>query len=146
MIAQVPRFVPRGGFGAPRCLIVEQDVQLLALLIELFAGNGYLVETALHGDDLQRVAARFRPQLALIGDGARGTFESGWCAARALRAGAAALPLLMLTSDDQALSEVGSTLRGRMFAAGVRKPFPVNELMAVAGGLCPPGASLDRSA
>lgn len=146
MIARVPQLSPRGGYVVPRCLLVEQDVQLLAVLIELFAGNGYDVETALHGDDLRRIAAESRPRLALIGDGTRGTFENGWRAARALKSASAALPLLMLTSDQQALAELGATLRGRMFAAGFRKPFPVSELLATARRLCPPGSPLERSA
>ena len=146
MIARVPQPTPRRGFGAPRCLIVEQDVQLLAVLVELFANAGYDVDTALDTDDLRRVAAGSRPHLAVIGDGACGTYDLGWRVARALKRVDPALPLIMLTSDYHALAEVGTTLRGRMFAAGLRKPFPVAELLSVAGRLCPPGSSMERSA
>jgi DNA-binding response OmpR family regulator len=146
MIARVPQLASHRGFAAPRCLIVEQDVQLLAVLIELFANAGYDVDNALHDDNWRRVAARIRPHLAVIGDGACGTYDAGWRVARALKHVDAALPLIMLTSDDHALAEVGTTLRGRMFAAGLRKPFPVAELLSVAKRLCPPGNTLDRSA
>jgi len=145
MIARIPQRTLRGT-PAPRCLLVEQDVQLLAVLIELFTDAGYDVDVALPGDDLQQVAAERQPGLALVGDGARGTFDSGWRAARALKNVDATLPLLMLTSDRQALGEVGSTLRGSMFAAGLRKPFPVSELLAAARRLCTPGSPLERSA
>lgn len=150
MIAQIPHRNRRGRYLAPHCLLIEQDVHLLAVLIELFAGAGYDVAVALHGDDLQRAVAESRPRLVVVSDGPCGTFDSGWRAGRALRAADATLPLVMLTSDREALAELGNTPRGSMFAAGLRKPFPVSELLAVARRLCAPGGGwsspLERSA
>lgn len=90
---------------------------------------------------IRALVGRCQPAVAVIGGDRHGSFAAGWQAAQRIAAIVPTLPLVMLTADDGALHEVGLTPRGRRFAAGLRKPFRLDALIAaVAGSLMPPHA------
>jgi hypothetical protein len=90
---------------------------------------GYAVYPTSHADDVVSAAAHCRPAIALISDGPRGLYRAGWRAAAALRAQDPTLRLVMLSTNARAVAEVGQTTRGRLFAAALQKPFPLQDLL-----------------
>ena len=114
-----------------KLLLIERDPLLQSLLIDIFTFAGYDVHAALHWDDLQTIVERFAPDIAVVSGGARGTFAEGWRVARQLRQGTPSLSLVMLSTNEGAVAEVGQTERGRLFDAGMRKPFILDELLAM---------------
>ncbi len=119
-----------------KLLLIERDPLLQSLLIDIFTYAGYDVHPALHGDDLQAKVERFVPDIAVISGGSRGTFAEGWRVARHLRQGAPSLPLVMLSTNGAAVAEVGQTERGRLFDAGMLKPFLLDELLQMVASCC----------
>ena len=119
-----------------RLLLIERDPLLQSLLIDIFTYAGYDVHAALHDDDLETIVVHFAPDIAVISGGTRGTFAEGWRVARQLRQTTPALPLVMLSTNGAAVAEVGQTERGRLFDAGMLKPFMLDELLAMVASCC----------
>ena len=112
-----------------RVLVIEDDEVLQSFLVELLTDAGYDVYTALHDDDVRAIASEVELALVLICGSKRGTFAAGWRVAQTLHEAIPRLPLLMLSTNPDALAEVGKTKRGKMFVAGLPKPFQVESLL-----------------
>src|SRR5687768_878862 len=100
-----------------KLLVSEDDIAIAVLLQQLFADEGYEVAVAYSAAHAIGMASDFRPQVVLVGNDGRGDFEPGWYAAEGLAKLAPELPLIMLSTSDDALDEFGRTERGRRFAA-----------------------------
>ncbi len=82
----------------------------------------------------------------MIGGDSRGSFASGWQTASCIANFDPELPLIMLTTNRTVLEEQGQTARGKLFTAGVLKPFDLDELLVtVAACLELPHAQTDIS-
>lgn len=121
----------------PRVLVFEDEAAVQVLLVELFARAGYQVLTAMPDDCLERVGA-FEPHVVLVGCDSRGTFERGWDVLERLRPLCPDASFIMLSTNYAVVQEVGHTARGRLFDAGLRKPFSVDELLTTAAHRCAP--------
>lgn len=114
----------------PRVLLIEHDATLQTILIDIFTHAGYRVCAAVTLDDVRAMVPWFQPEIVVIAGGMRGAFAAGWQAAQTLVGLDPTLPLVMLTTNRAALAEVGRTERGALFAAGLLKPFVLDELLA----------------
>lgn len=127
----------RSPHHTPRVLVVEDDAAVLMMLTEVLRDQGYCVASAATPEQAQRLVTAFRPQIIVIGTDGRGTFERGWRLAAGLRQEVPGLPLIMVSTSDAAVAEVGMTDRGRLFDAALLKPFRMRELVAHIQGLLP---------
>lgn len=114
-----------------KLLLIESDPLLQLLLLEIFSNAGYDVYPAAHDVDAISVVDEVVPDIAVITGGPRGTFATGWRTAARLHQARGGLPMIMLTTNEGAVREVGQTERGRLFVAGLRKPFAVDELLTL---------------
>ena len=112
--------------GAPRVIVVEDDLSLATALGVGLRGAGYEIVIAEHGDGFDELVRRFRPDLALLDVSLPGDLD-GFQLAKMLRAESDA-PLLFITASD--------SLKDRLagFEVGaddyVVKPFALAELLA----------------
>jgi DNA-binding response OmpR family regulator len=111
-------------------LVIEHDPTVQLILIDMLSHAGYDVRAAISTEDVRSILSRCRPALAVISGGSRGTFASGWRMAQCIAAIDPTLPLIMLTTNQAVLHEVGRTERGCRFVAGLLKPFDLHELLA----------------
>ena len=133
---------------APKILLLEDDPWLETLLLDVFREAGHQVCTATPEDCLFK-AQTFVPDVIVIGCDGRGTFRPGWQVAQILRQVCPNSALIMLSTNWEAVQEVGQTARGRAFDAGLRKPFSITELLqtvAVYRAARPPSARLPGTA
>jgi DNA-binding response OmpR family regulator len=119
-----------------RLLISEDDPVLATMFLQLLGDQGYEVAVAYSPEEAVNVARTFQPQVVLIGNDGRGTFEPGWETAEALSRLMPGTPLIMLSTLDAAVEEVGVTERGRLFRAGFLKPFPFEPFITLIQRLC----------
>ena len=112
-----------------RLLVIEDDALLQTLLAMLLETAGYDVAAALP-DDWPTVCARSVPEIVVVGCDGHGTFEPGWHLAPLLRQALPNAAIIMLSTNTSAVEEVGRSARGRLFDAGVRKPFSADELLS----------------
>jgi DNA-binding response OmpR family regulator len=110
--------------------VVEDDTAVLMMLAEVLRDQGYSVAAADTPEQALTLARTFRPHIGVIGTDRRGTFQRGWHLASGLRQQLPALPLIMVSTSDAAVAELGVTERGRLFDAALLKPFPIAELVA----------------
>ena len=113
---------------APRVLLLEDDPLLQTLLFEVFGAANYQVATATPDDCLGKVQTCV-PDIIVVGCDGRGTFQRGWQVAHSLRPVCPDSAMIMLTTNWDVVQEVGHTARGRIFDAGLRKPFAITELL-----------------
>jgi two-component system, OmpR family, response regulator len=111
---------------APRVLVVEDDAALLDAVESALRGQGYQVRPVADGTDIHRVAAVFRPDLAVL-DIRLPRGPSGLSIARILREHDE-LPIIFLTAADSTQDRLAG------FEAGADdylvKPFVMAELLA----------------
>jgi DNA-binding response OmpR family regulator len=122
--------------GTRRLLITEDDRAIGTMLVELWNDHGYDVTVAYALDQARHLATEFRPHVVLIGNDGRGNFEPGWRMAWSLAELLPQAPLVMLSTSDAAIDEVGLTERGRLFAAAMLKPFTTSRLLSIVDALC----------
>ena len=119
-----------------KLLVSEDDTAIATMLLELLNDEGYEVAVAYSGEQAIRLTRAFRPDVIIIGNDGRGNFEPGWCAARSLAALVPAAPLVMLSTSDAAVEEVGMTERGRLFSVALLKPFATAKFIDLIDMLC----------
>jgi DNA-binding response OmpR family regulator len=112
--------------GAPRVLLVEDDSTLRTALVEVLEREELRVRAVGTGDEAQREAERFRPDVAILDVGLPGSM-SGFDVAAWLR-GRGGTAVLFLTAADA----LDDRLRGFDLGADdyLVKPFAVAELVA----------------
>lgn len=126
-----PRRAPA---SPPRILLVDDDVDLLMVVAEALADEGYVVDTARNGADaLKRVAAA-APELILLDMWM--PVMDGWAFAKALRSRyGRTIPIIVVTAGQDShttAEEVGAD-------TGLRKPFDLETLRrAVRAALAEP--------
>lgn len=120
----------------PKVLLIEDDPALQTLLFDIVSRSGYDVSVAML-DDYLFMVQEIQPTLLLLGCDGRGTFEPGWQIAASLHRSFPDLPIVMLSTNPAVVAEVGQTTRGRLFRAGVRKPFLMDDLLQTLARCCP---------
>ena len=112
--------------SGPRVLVVEDDVDLLAVLERILSGAGYRVRTAEDGDAGLTMALEERPDLVILDVGL--PTKNGMEVTRELRTRGFRSPMLMLT----ARSSVSDKVTGLEAGADdyLPKPFEFPELLA----------------
>ena len=111
-------------------LLIEHDPTVQLILIDMLSHAGYDVGAAVSPEDVRAIFTWCRPAVAVISGGSRGTFATGWQMAQYIAAHDPTLPLIMLTTNQAVLNEVGQTERGRLFVAGLLKPFDLHAFLA----------------
>lgn len=111
-------------------LVIEHDPTVQLILIDMLSHAGYDVRAAVSTDDVRAIFTWCRPTVAIISGGSRGTFATGWRMAKYIAAIDPMLPLIMLTTNQAVLHEVGHTERGHLFVAGLLKPFDLHAFLA----------------
>ena len=109
-------------------LVLEDDPMLERLLLEVLGEAGYQISAATPFDCLGKIQACV-PDVIVIACDDRGTFRCGWQVAYTLRQACPNSALIMLSTNWKAVQEVGHTSRGRIFDAGLRKPFSITALL-----------------
>lgn len=115
--------------SATRVLIAEDHYVIAQLLTDLLQDAGYEVASAMSVDDARRMVDLFEPRVVLIGYNGRGDFAPGWEAAAAVARMGGRLSLVMLSTSENVLAEIGRTRRGRLFSKGLLKPFHLDDLV-----------------
>lgn len=117
----------------PVILVIEDDPPIQGLLRDLFAGEGYQVVLAASGDVGLVALATVRPDLVTLDLDLPGI--SGAVVLKMLREQEATkdLPVVLVSAKEAIPPEVQAQVQ-----AVVRKPFDVDELLAVVRSLLPP--------
>lgn len=115
---------------APTLLVLENDHALQTLIATILRQAGYTVHTMMPQDYLYTVQ-RLSPMLVIVSCDRYGMPIPGWDLAYNLRRELPQALLLMLSTDPEAVEEVGVTVRGQQFMAALRKPFLAEELLAL---------------
>jgi len=116
-----------------RILVVDDDLGIRVSLAALLEAEGFLVETAMNGEQALECIARERPTLVMLD--MRMPIMDGWRFARELRDRGIVLPIVVMTAarDAQAWAdEVAAT-------AFAPKPFDYPELLATLDRICSGG-------
>lgn len=121
---------------APTLLVLETDRALQTLIATILSQAGYTVHTTMPEDYLYTVQ-QLRPILVILNCDRYGMTIPGWDLAYILRREHPQALLLMLSTDPEAVEEVGVTARGRQFSAALRKPFLAEELLALVSRCVP---------
>lgn len=115
---------------APTLLVIDADPALQTLIATIVGQAGYNVHaTTPHA--YQHIAQQIDPAIVIVSCDRYGMATHGWEVAETLRREQPHLPLIMLSTDPDAVQEVGLTTRGRQFVAALRKPFLAEELVAL---------------
>ncbi len=120
----------------PRLLLIEDDAALQTLLVELLELADYDVSVAMAYDYLFMVQET-KPEILVLGCDGDYTFERGWQIARTVRAYDPTTALVLLSTTPSVVKEVGRTPRGKLFVAGLTKPFTLNEFLETLAVCCP---------
>ncbi len=115
---------------ASRILIVDDDPSIRVTLSAFLEAEGYLVGTAINGEDALEHVDRERPTVVLLD--MRMPIMDGWIFARELRARGVEVPLVAMTAAQDArrwAAEIDA-------AAYVAKPFDVELLLSTLDKLC----------
>src|SRR5215207_11761347 len=115
----------RGGTGAPRILIVDDDPNLLVLLADQLRADGFEIQTARDGDEALRRLEAGWPDLLLV-DMMMSRMD-GLTLAREVKA-RADLPIIVLSAIDTADSK--ADLLEEVAEDYVTKPYHYPELRA----------------
>jgi DNA-binding NtrC family response regulator len=116
----------------PHILLIEDDAVLQMLLFDLLSFAEYDVSVAMPHDYLFMVQ-EVRPDVLVLGCDGDYTFDRGWKIAATLHRQYPDLVMIMLSTNIAVVQEVGRSTRGLMFAAGLQKPFAVDDLLQTIG-------------
>lgn len=106
--------------------VVEDDDEIRRLVVGLLSREGYRVEEAQSGADLDAILARTLPELVILDLMLPG--EDGLSICRRLRGHGGAVPILMLTAKSDAIDRVVGLEMGA--DDYLTKPFNPRELVA----------------
>ena len=104
-------------------LVVDDDVEILAMLRDFLEGEGLTVRTAANGAEALEMLDEVAPALILLD--MRMPVLDGWGFAERLRERQSSYPIVVMTAAESArrwAEEIGAT-------GYIAKPFDVNELL-----------------
>jgi DNA-binding response OmpR family regulator len=113
---------------APTLLVIEADSALQTLIATIVSQVGYNVHTTMPEDYLYMVQ-QLDPAGIILSCDPYGMAIPGWDLAYILRCELPRARLIMLSTDPEAVEEVGVTPRGLQFSGALRKPFLAEELL-----------------
>jgi DNA-binding NtrC family response regulator len=122
--------VPEEGMTKP-VVLLEDDADLAALVIELLSDSEYLVYHVQDVDALLMEAARRSPCVALIDSTNPKTFDLWWIGPKLARMG---VPPVAFTAHGSARTEFEADAHG--YAGVVAKPFDADEFLNVVDTIC----------
>jgi DNA-binding response OmpR family regulator len=109
--------------GQRPILVVDDDIEILAMLRDFLEGEGLTVRTAANGAEALAALDEVAPALILLD--MRMPILDGWAFAEQCRERKLAYPIVVMTAAESARSwaeEIGAT-------GYIAKPFDVNELL-----------------
>ena len=109
-------------------LLIEDDAALQTLLIDILEHAEYDVAVAMANDYFYMVQ-EVQPKVLVLGCDGDYTFDRGWEIAATLYRHYPELVMILLSTNRITVEEVGQTSRGKLFAAGLEKPFVIDELL-----------------
>jgi DNA-binding NtrC family response regulator len=112
----------------PRLLLIEDDAAVQTLLVELLDYAGYDTSVAMP-DDYLFMMVEVQPDILMLGCDGDHTFSRGWQIAATARRRRPDLVIIMLSTNRAVVAEVGRTTRGKVFSAGIEKPFAIEDLL-----------------
>ena len=131
-----------------KVLIIDGDRDISDLVRAILTDEGYEVACLYDspGDAAMAAVGRLEPDCVLLdGETGRGDYGSSWKDAASMHARARGVPVIMFTAHASASDEAQAGTSDRALAAGfaavVRKPFDIEELVAAvakATGSAPP--------
>ena len=104
-------------------LVIDDDVEILAMLRDFLEGEGLSVRTAVNGAEALEMLDEVAPALILLD--MRMPVLDGWAFAERLRERRSSYPIVVMTAAESArrwAEEIGAT-------GYIAKPFDVNELL-----------------
>lgn len=135
-----------------KILVVEQDPGIGDLLVAVLVDDGYVVELLgrVSSDVIRVAVGRFEPDCVLLdGQDGRG-YGSSWGEAAWLSGRSRHVPAVMLTTHGPALEEAQAEITPRSqdaaFAAVVRKPFHLDDLLEAVSTAIGESSPFDESA
>jgi len=129
-------------------LVVEDDIDLSALVAGLLTRAGYQPITIADHAEIARAVEKWKPSCVILDGEVRSTGESRtWVDAAAIRREHPTLPVVMFTADAAALAEMRAGRSDRSqaasFAGSVSKPFVVEEFLAtIRAAIAAPASAL----
>lgn len=140
-----------GSHAKARVLCVDDDRDIAELVQAILVDEGYQVSCLYEvaDDALFRAAGRLEPDVVLLDSATATDYGDAWSLAAELHRRSRPVPVVMFTAHVDAVAEAESRTSPRAteanFAAIVRKPFEIDELLeavAIAAGRSEP---FDRS-
>lgn len=124
----------RGGVASVLC--VDDDRDIAEVVQAILADEGYAISCLYEvaDDAVLRMVGRLEPDVVLLDSASATDYNEAWKLAAALHHRSRPVPVVMFTAHAQAADEAEAGMSGRAgdagFAAVVRKPFHLDELLA----------------
>ena len=137
--------------SAASVLCVDDDRDVAEVVQAVLTDEGYVVSCLydLADDALFRAAGRLEPDVVLLDSSSASDYAEAWGMAAELHRRTRPIPVVMFTAHVAAAdeAEAGTSARatGAAFAAIVRKPFHLDELIAAVGTAAGLSVPFDRS-
>ena len=134
-----------------RVLCVDDDRDVAEVVQAILADEGYKVSCLyeVSDDALMRAAGRLEPDVVLLDSSSSLDYAEAWTLAAELHHRSRPVPVVMFTAHVGSANEAeeGSSLRATeaSFAAIVRKPFHLDELVAAVATAAGQSVPFDRS-
>lgn len=142
----------RPSAGGPTVLCVDDDRDIAEVVQAILADEGYRISCLyeLSDDALMRAVGRLEPDVVLLDSASAIDYAGAWKSAAALHTRSRPVPVIMFTAHSQATAEAleGTSDRAEQaaFAAIVRKPFHLDELLDAVATAAGRADAFDRSA
>jgi CheY-like chemotaxis protein len=139
-----------GKAGAPSVLCVDDDRDVAEVVQAILTDEGYLVSCLyeLADDALLRAVGRLEPDVILLDSASATDYNEAWHLAASVHERSRPVPVVMFTAHHDAVTEAreGTSRRAgeAHFAAVVRKPFEVDELIAAVAEAAGQSQPFDR--
>lgn len=138
--------------GGPTVLCVDDDRDIAEVVQAILADEGYRISCLyeLSDDALMRAVGRLEPDVILLDSASAVDYADAWGLAAALHTRSRPVPVIMFTAHTQATTEAleGTSDRAEQaaFAAIVRKPFHLDDLLEAVASAVGRAEPFDRSA
>ena len=132
-------------------LCVDDDHDIGDLIQAILSEEGYIVSCIYEvtGDALARAVGRVEPDAVLLDSASARDYDAAWGLAAGLGDRPRQVPVVMFTAHDEAAEEAEKRASARAaqadFAAVVRKPFHIDELLAAVATAVGRSEPFDRS-
>ena len=118
-----------------RVLVIDADQDLVDIVYAVLTDAGFTVSvlTDVRSESIRVMVGQFEPDCVLLDAGNRASYGESWMDAAWLAGRSRPVPVIMVTTDQQAIREVGEATSARSqlaaFDAVLAKPFDIDELV-----------------